>query len=128
VRTRPFSLRWAFVALVLAFLGSTFAAGTHWLSVPHRLCEVHGTIEHGLASEATPPESTPPAGPIVREGVPPHDECALGPYTRAEMALLAHVEGRGLFVAEPCGRAFVSATAVASVPLFLLAPSRSPPA
>jgi hypothetical protein len=127
VRTRPFSLRWTLVALVLAFLGSTFAASAHWLSVPHRLCEVHGTIEHGLAPEPTPPENPLPRGPVAREPAPAHDGCSVGPYARIEAIPPAHDEGHGLLVAEPRGRAFVPAAPVASVPLLLLAPSRSPP-
>ena len=120
--------RWGLVALLLAFLGSTFAAGAHWLSVPHRLCEVHGTIEHGLASDAMAPADPRPDVPFVRELEQPHDECALGPVARMEAVLLAHFEARGVFVAEECGRVFVPAAPAASVPLLLLAPSRSPPA
>ena len=119
---------WAYFAFVLAFLGSTFAAGTHWLTVPHRLCEVHGTIEHGLATEAKRPAVPRAAGPIVREGERPHEECALGPFARMEALPPAHVAQRGLFVAEECGRVLVPEAPAASVPLFLLAPSRSPPA
>ena len=120
--------RWAFLALVLAFLGSTFAGGAHWLTVPHRLCEVHGTIEHGLARESSTPANPRPDAPVVRESEQPHDECTLGPLARMEAVPPAHVEARGQFVAEECGRVFVQAAPAPSVPLVLLAPSRSPPA
>lgn len=127
VRFSELDGRWAFLALVLAFLGSTFAAGTHWLSVPHRLCEVHGTIEHGLAGDAHLPASPIPAGPIVREVERSHDECGLGPSARTEAMLLARAEEHGRFVAEDCGRVLVPAAPAPSLQLFLLAPSRSPP-
>jgi hypothetical protein len=126
-RSRTRDGRWAFVVFVLAFLGCTFAAGTHWLTVPHRLCEVHGTVEHGLASDARGPATPCPAGPVVRERERPHDECMLGPLARTEAIPLPHVELRGGFVAEECGRVPVPAAPAASVPRFLLAPSRSPP-
>lgn len=120
--------RWAFLVLGLAFLGSTVAAGAHWLSVPHRLCEVHGTIEHGLATDPDRPASPAPAGPIVRELERVHDECALGPCARTDAVLPARAQVRALFLAEECGSVVVPAAPASSVPLFLLAPSRSPPA
>jgi hypothetical protein len=122
-RWTPRAGRWACIALVLAFLGRTFAAGTHWLTVPHHLCEVHNTIEHGVASAADPRS----AGPIFRETERPHDECAFGPFARTEVVPLAQVERRGVFVAEERGRVFLPTAPAASVPLLLLAPSRSPP-
>ena len=120
-------VRWSLLAFVLAFSGSTFAAGAHWLTVPHRVCEVHGTIEHGLVSDASVPADPSPDAPVARETEPPHDECTLGPLARMDALPPAHVEVRGQFVAEECGRAFVPAVPTAAVPLFLLAPSRSPP-
>ena len=120
----------AFLAFVLAFLGSAFAAGAHWLSVPHRLCEVHGTIEHGRPEPAAAPtkHAPVPAGPIVRAGDGTHDECSLGICARMESVLPAHVEVPLGFLAEPRGRVIVASDAAPSVPLLRLAPSRSPPA
>ena len=118
--------RWTFLVVGLAYLCTTFAAGTHWLSVPHRLCEVHGTIEHGLAIDRTPVCPTP-AAPILRETERAHEECTLGPYTRTEAVLLAEAQEHGLFLAERLGCVFVPDAPTPSVPLFLLAPSRSPP-
>lgn len=119
--------RWTFLVLGLAFVCSTFAAGTHWLSVPHHLCEVHGKIEHGLATGPDHPASPAPDGPVVREVERAHDECPLGPSARTEAVLLARAEVRALFLPEDRGRVFVPAEPISSVPLFLLAPSRSPP-
>jgi len=120
--------RWAFVVWVIAFFGSTFAAGTHWLAVPHRLCEVHGTIEHGRAIEVAIPIGPITPGPRVRPLDAPHEECDLGPLARTEGVVPASIEQRGQFVAEECGRVVAPDAPVLSVPLFLLAPSRSPPA
>lgn len=120
--------RWTFLVLGLAYLSTTFAAGTHWLAVPHRLCEVHGTIEHGRAAEPGHAAEPVPAGPLVKAGEREHHECLLGPCARTEAVLLAHAEARAPFVAADRGRVHVPAAPSSSVPLLLLAPSRSPPA
>jgi hypothetical protein len=118
--------RWTILVLGLAFVCSTFATGTHWLTVPHHLCEIHGTIEHGLALAPAPVAPTP-AAPIVRGNEREHEECALGPYTPTEAVLLGEAQGHGLFLAERVGYVFAPTAPTPSVPLFLLAPSRSPP-
>src|SRR5262245_12780087 len=92
--------RWAFVAWVVAFLGRTFAAGPHWMAVPHRLCEVHGTIEHGRASEVASAPAPPLHGPRIRPLDGHHEECELGPLARTECVLPPSTESRGEFVAE----------------------------
>lgn len=124
--------RWAYLALVLAFLGSTFAAGTHWLSVPHRLCEVHGTLEHGFGGEIgsgpLSPAPLPDGTPVVTGEGQSHEECELGPCARTEALLLPRTGEQGRFTGEERGRTFVPQHASPSVPLLLLAPSRSPPA
>jgi hypothetical protein len=119
--------RWAIVALALAFLGSTFAAGAHWLAVPHRVCEIHGTIEHGRASEAATPAELPATGPIVGAAEQPHERCELGPVARTEAVLPPAPVSCVHVLAESRGRVFLPADPAPSVPLLLLAPSRSPP-
>lgn len=119
MKSRELGGRWSFLALVLAFLGSTFAVGTHWLSVPHRLCAVHGTIEHGPERDVAPLPEAPPAGPIVRELERGHDECTLGPCARMEAVPLPEFEGQGRFVAEERASVVVAATPLPAVRLFL---------
>jgi hypothetical protein len=126
--------RTAFLAFVLAFLGSAFAAGAHWIAVPHRVCDVHGTIEHGsedvrdLAGQADALAARAHEGPIVRASGDEHEECSLGACARREALLPVHVDTAGRILPDPVGRVFVASDATPSVPLLLQAPSRSPPA
>jgi hypothetical protein len=66
-------------------------------------------------------------GPIVRTEGQAHDECALGPCARVEAVPLPEAAVHGRFVAEAGEHAPVQRDASHSVPLLLLAPSRSPP-
>lgn len=121
-----------FLVFLLAYLGSAFAAGAHSISIPHRLCDVHGTIEHGtadsVATTAADAHGPIASGPIVRANDVAHHECSLGACARTEAALVPDTLALTSVLDEP--RVLVRAPTEArpSVPLLFLAPSRSPPA
>ena len=118
------------LVLLLVFLGGALARTTHDITVPHRLCQVHGTIEHGLA--AVRDVADRPAqddGPWYRPNPGPHEECELAPFTRPEKSALPLSDCRlGLAVLEPRGAIFVPAVLAPRIAVYLQAPSRSPPA
>jgi len=128
--------RLTLIAVGLALLSAWILQTAHWIAVPHRVCEVHGALEHGLAAEvsATPPGErarAPGSGARVEAtyaaSTARHEGCALGPFDHRE-ALLPLVAARSF---EPAleGRATAERPRDAqhSVPLLALAPSRSPP-
>lgn len=124
---RALSSRWG-VLLLLVLVGSSLARTAHWLAVPHRLCEVHGTLEHGLAADGVASARAGADGPSYRQRVKEHDECTFGPLGRTEVAPLPaapHLSGVEL-PSRP--EVFVPPEPAPSVPLLFLAPKRSPPA
>jgi hypothetical protein len=120
--------------LALAYLLGTFAEATHWLTTAHRLCEVHGTLEHVAdaeelgASGAVAQASPTPEGPVLVPEPGAHDTC--------EVSDLAAPTPVPLDLDVPPSIPPTRVAAVApppSVPLpsgprHGLAPSRSPPA
>ena len=121
---------WQLCLLLLLCTGSTLARAVHWLAVPHRLCRVHGTLEHGsdaLESDA-PLVASDPELPAYRAEGRAHDECPLGPQARIESTPLPDAPRvLGLPGALPLATLVESARAT-SIPLLFLAPKHSPPA
>lgn len=112
--------------VLLLLVGSLGARALHWIATPHRLCEVHGTLEHELVAAQESAPATPASGPVYRPEGRAHEECALGPFLRGEVLPLAETR---------CVASFARVVRVGERPperlpeqtRFGLAPSRSPP-
>ena len=113
--------------VLLLFVSSLALSAAHRILTPHRMCEVHGTLEHDtLAAQEAAPESAP-TGPVYRSQGRTHEECELGPCLRSE-AVQLH-EARLVSVSSRCeSPAVLPAEVLAEEARFRLAPSRSPPA
>jgi hypothetical protein len=125
-----FGGRWALLALLFATLGSSLARVAHFIAVPHRLCEIHGTIEHGADPlvQGNEPAGLPEAGhPRVVAGDAPHEECGFGPCARVEALPSVTAEIQVRLVPERRTRVLVPDEPDPSIPILRLAPSRSPP-
>lgn len=126
-RGRP--LPWGLALLALAYLAGTFGDALHWLTTAHRLCEVHGRVEHvgdeGLAAhhEADPV----PSGPIVRADAGEHEGCGLEAFASETVVPFDLHGDEALPLAPSNGRACAPRSVVPGEPRFALAPSRSPP-
>ena len=117
--------RRSLLLVLLLLVSSLGARALHWLATPHRMCEIHGTLEHDVAAA---PDSAPetPTGPVYRPEGRSHEECSLGPCLRGEalplqetrlVASFPHSESAALLPdAPPPEQA-----------RYRLAPSRSPP-
>jgi hypothetical protein len=115
-------------ALLLAF-GGNAALSAHWLVVPHRLCQVHGTWEHASAVAETDSHPAPESGPTYRSHGTSHDECTFATLSRPEqwIGTLAP-DGAGQ---PPLERAQSLAPVTARqppIPTLFFAPKHSPPA
>lgn len=128
--------RSAHVLLLLFFLGGTLARTLHQITVPHRLCQVHGTIEHGLdtellargSAEECQPELSQDEGTHRRPDPAAHEECEVACFTRTENALPLQVQRTSALLLEPNGPHFVRQFLAPRTALYRQAPSRSPPA
>lgn len=120
---------WAW-ALILAFVAGTWASHWHAASEVHELCE-HGEWTHGASGHAAQ-DGSHDHGPqwVPGEGSEQaHDHCGLwlatlrpSLDTRTKLEPAARAPARGFVPDLPAG------PRAASFPLFLLAPSQSPPA
>jgi len=120
--------RGVLVLILLLFLSSSLATSAHWISTPHRLCSFHGTIEHGSVAELAPDIHGTPGGPVYRNEGRSHEECSLGPCARLETAPLPAMTVVSAPLVLGCAPAFLRDDPLPDSALFLLAPSRSPPA
>ncbi len=122
------------VLLVLLLAAAVSLAKTaHWLSVPHRLCEVHGVLEHGVAdgrdsSSPASASSPAPGGPHYQSTPSEHEDCECGPLARAEGALLTEPPRVSAPLPARHGFSPVRRERLGSIPLLFLAPKHSPPA
>ena len=110
--------------VLLLLLGSLGARALHWIATPHRMCEIHGTVEHETLTAQD--SEGPPAGPAYRSAGRTHEECSLGPCLRSEALALQDTRVTEAF------RQRESAAQLPHEPLpertrHGLAPSRSPP-
>jgi hypothetical protein len=117
------------LAALLLALGGNTALSAHWLIVPHRLCQVHGTWEHSSAVAETDSHSAPESGPTYRSDSTSHDECSFATLSRPEQligTLAPHGAGQ-----PPLERA-QSVAPVSDrqppIPTLVFAPKHSPPA
>lgn len=117
------------LALVaLLFLGSLFSGSAHWLMTPHRLCTVHGAVEHGPAGDHELTAARAPEGPAYSAEKGSHEDCPLGPWARTEVLPLPDLAREA--VGPPSADTFVLRGRRDPIPdtvRFRLAPSRSPP-
>jgi hypothetical protein len=115
--------------VLLLFLGSSLAASAHWLTTPHRLCSFHGTIEHVSSVErgrVSPHDGT---GPTYQDAGRGHEDCPFGPWARLQSPTWPSVDREWLPAHEARhAEACVPGDPLPEAALFLLAPSRSPPA
>jgi len=128
----PVRRRWVLACVLLALLGGTLARFAHQITVPHRLCQVHGTIEHGLddgpASRAELARGPDAGGPKVRPVPGAHEECEFATFARTEHALVLAAPRVVLARLEPCAKAFFAAELPPESARYRWAPSRAPPA
>lgn len=127
---RPRAGTLALVALL--FLGSVLSSSAHWLATPHRLCSLHGAVEHGLVhGTPTDAESTTArtrTGPAYRSGGHAHEDCPFAPWARSEvLPLPALPVEAGRLLGAPRLADRVRGEPLPEQALYLLAPSRSPP-
>jgi len=127
----------ALLGVVVMFLGLS-AEGLHGIAQPHRVCAVHGAIEHGHgaeigahAVEAHGDDSSNPGPAISTEnGDGAHEGCSLVTFGRERLALALSGPGwSGL--AEPAPVRFALPVQIPrqpSIATFRLAPKHSPPA
>jgi hypothetical protein len=129
-RTERFDLRKSVAIVLLAFalFGGAVQRLVHELAVPHRLCRVHGSIEHGVEVESLAPRAAESDGPRYRGDPVRHEECDLPPLARTETALVLAESFSVVAPLVPCGTSFVPAALPPPSVLHLEAPSRSPPA
>jgi len=114
--------------LALLVLASWLAGAAHSVAIPHRMCEVHGTIEHGRWAKAAVPASRPLGPALENAGEATHEECSVGPFTRTEILPLPQCAAEVGVCLAPAGRSpLVRFDPIPDPALFLLAPSRSPP-
>ena len=118
----------ACLVMLLLCLGGALANASHQLAVPHRVCQVHGRIEHGLAEAPAAAGPGREAGPLVERKATPHEECGFAPFTRPEPALAPVAQSGFVVLLEPRAANPPQPDLPARSELYLWAPSRSPPA
>ncbi|MFT5051893.1 MAG: hypothetical protein ACI8QZ_003322 [Chlamydiales bacterium] len=139
---RPLRVRrqrfWIALTGVLMMLLSLSAEGVHELFRPHRLCAVHGALEHGHGaeisghSERIQGDDDRESGPIVsdNDGSGDHEACGLVTLTRERM--LHWLRGSSWSdAAAPTSRSDELQSQLARAPsieIYRLAPKQSPPA
>jgi len=128
-RRRGSAFRGLPLALVaLALLAAGIVRTAHEILVPHRVCQVHGTLEHGSASVAAADEAVRDGLPRLAPWAAAHEECELAPFTRTE-PLLAPAPQPGLDLRLEARRApLPPCVPPPRSALFRRSPSRSPPA
>jgi len=114
--------------LCLALLLGALLRSAHEIAVPHRVCELHGTLEHGTLLHDGDEAAGDSAGVRFRPASTPHEECELAAFTRHEEAVrpeappaVDRIGGARLAVHAP-------RVPPPARPLFGRAPARSPPA
>lgn len=124
---------------MLFVVGGTLARTVHQSAVPHRLCEVHGTLEHapepGSARDSHV-EHSPEVSLVgsTDEGTPyrpdsePHEECEVESLTRTGNGPRLEAASASVLLLEPNGTNFVRQTPAPRTAIHREAPSRSPPA
>ena len=121
--------RCAQLLVVLLFAAGVLVSAAHRVTTPHRLCEVHGRLEHADDGAHELPTDGDPTGPAYGNEASMHEECHLGPFARTEVALLLPPDPVDSIELRPAGLAALPRAEPRPVSaLFLLAPSRSPPA
>ncbi len=121
--------RCAQLLVALLLVSSWISSAAHWISTPHRLCEVHRTLEHGWDTESGLRSARVPLGPVYGSEGRSHDECPLALLARTEAAPVPEHDCSRSSV--PCPVGWVACLRSEPRPesgLFFLAPSRSPPA
>jgi hypothetical protein len=126
-RWRP--LPWGLALILLAYVAGGLGDALHWLTTAHRLCEVHGRIEHvASGAPADDPETCPgPAGPLVRSDFGAHEGCGLGGFASTTTVPVDLPAAETLPLTVASASAPVARFAPRGGPRFALAPSRSPP-
>jgi hypothetical protein len=115
------------LAALLLALGGNAATSAHWLLVPHKLCQVHGTWEHASATAET--HTAPENVPTYRNAGATHEECPFATLTRPEPLI-------GTITPDETGQRFAEhAQSIPFVmdrqppiPTLFFAPKHSPPA
>jgi hypothetical protein len=118
--------------LIVALLVANLLAGAaHLITVPHRLCQIHGELEHGRDSADSGVRQVHQGVQLsASEGGADHAHagCPLGLCLRTEASPMCLPAGAALVLQLPRKPLPVPAEPVPDPALFLLAPSRSPPA
>jgi hypothetical protein len=121
--------------LVLATGGPTFRA-IHGILVPHRVCEVHGAVEHasdepGDLHASVGPETADERAPALSVTTPDaaHAACSFSDLARVEPGLVVPAAVEIAAVRWTAAPEIAARDArCAPIPLLALAPKHSPPA
>lgn len=127
---------WTLGLVALLFLGSVLSSSAHWIATPHRLCSLHGALEHGTLGHeehGAPADSGDASAhqdvrePVYRSGGHGHEECPFSPWARTEILPLPDLASEAGWLARARVPVWVRVDPLPDRPLHLLAPSRSPP-